>query len=190
MSTQFSSIWPINRTLSGATIPGQSEPGSDGNKGVLRIPQSSSITGASPSDCLVSYLGHSLSGVLPLYREAVGVFYSPSRLGYQDTHWWVGGWGSYHSAEKESMHSTAPAYWTRILTWNYNYLLMDTNIYIFYTFDSSLSHSSLSQLATHSSRQRFHSHSPFFPAELQTFHRRLFKTRSQKWESAKIHSLP
>ena len=30
-------------------------PGSDGNKGVLRITQSSSITGASPSDCLVSY---------------------------------------------------------------------------------------------------------------------------------------
>ena len=36
----------------------QSEPGSDGNEGVLRIPQS--ITGASPSDCLVSYQEHSL----------------------------------------------------------------------------------------------------------------------------------
>ena len=54
-TTQFSSIWPINRTLSGATIAGQSGPGSDGNKGVLRIPQSSSITETSPSDCLVSY---------------------------------------------------------------------------------------------------------------------------------------
>ena len=31
----------------------------DGNKGVLRIPQSSSFTGASPSDCLVSYPEHS-----------------------------------------------------------------------------------------------------------------------------------
>ena len=55
MSTQFSSIWPLDRTLSGATSPSQSEPGSDGNEGVLRIPQSSSITGNSLSDCLVSY---------------------------------------------------------------------------------------------------------------------------------------
>ena len=63
--------------LSGATTTGQSEPGSNGNEGVLRIP------GTSPSDCLVSYPGYSLGGVLPLYREAVGVFYSPSRLGKQ-----------------------------------------------------------------------------------------------------------
>ena len=55
ISTQFSSIWPIDRTLPGATTPGQSGPGSDGNQGVLCIPQSSSITGTSPSDCLVSY---------------------------------------------------------------------------------------------------------------------------------------
>ena len=47
-------------TLLGATTPGQSEPGSDGNDEVLRIPQNSSITGTSPSDYLVSYLGHSL----------------------------------------------------------------------------------------------------------------------------------
>ena len=44
----------MNRTLSGATTPGQSGPGSDGNEGVLRIPQSSSISGASPSDCFLS----------------------------------------------------------------------------------------------------------------------------------------
>ena len=62
---QFTSIWPIDRTLSGAITPGQSGPGIDGNEGVLRIPQSTSITGASPSDCLVSYLGHSLGGVYP-----------------------------------------------------------------------------------------------------------------------------
>ena len=37
MSTQFSSIWPIERALSGTIIPGQSEPGSNGNKGILRI---------------------------------------------------------------------------------------------------------------------------------------------------------
>ena len=37
-----------------------SRPGSDGNKGVLSIPLSSSINGASPSDYLVSYPRHSL----------------------------------------------------------------------------------------------------------------------------------
>ena len=64
INTQFSSIRPIDKTLSGATTPGQSEPGSNSNKGVLRIPQSSNITGASPSDCLVSDLGHLLWGGL------------------------------------------------------------------------------------------------------------------------------
>ena len=58
ISTQFNSIQPIDRTLSGATIPDQSVPGSDGNEEVLCIPQSSRITGTSPSDCFVSYPGH------------------------------------------------------------------------------------------------------------------------------------
>ena len=53
ISMQFSFIWPIDRTLSGATTPGQSGSGSDGNEGVLCIP------GMSPSDCLVSYPDHS-----------------------------------------------------------------------------------------------------------------------------------
>ena len=56
--TSNSSIWPIERTLFGATTPGQSGPRSIGNEGVLYFPQSSSITGTSPSDCLVSYPGH------------------------------------------------------------------------------------------------------------------------------------
>ena len=38
ISTQFSSIWPIDRTQSSATTLGQSGPGSNGNKGVLHIP--------------------------------------------------------------------------------------------------------------------------------------------------------
>ena len=68
--------------LSGATTPDQSGPGNNGNEGVLCIPQSSSITGTSPSDCLVSYPGHLLRwGVLLLCREVVGVFYSPSWQG-------------------------------------------------------------------------------------------------------------
>ena len=57
---QLSSIWPIDRTLSVATTQGQSGPGSDGNEGVLHTSQSSRITGTLPSDCLVSYAGHSL----------------------------------------------------------------------------------------------------------------------------------
>ena len=69
--TQFSSIWPIDRILSDATTPGQSGLGSDGNEGVLRIPQRSSITRASPSDCLVSYLGHSLGGYLSTEIKSV-----------------------------------------------------------------------------------------------------------------------
>ena len=45
------------------------------------IPQSFSFTGTSPSEFLVSYKGHSLWGVLSLYRVAVGVFCIPSHLG-------------------------------------------------------------------------------------------------------------
>ena len=70
ISAQFNFNWPVDRTLSGATTLGQSGPGSDGNEGVLLISQSSSITGTTPSDCLVSYPG-----------DAIGVFYRPSRLG-------------------------------------------------------------------------------------------------------------
>ena len=44
------SIWPIDRTLSGATSPGHVGPGSGGSKGVLRIPLSFSIAEALPSD--------------------------------------------------------------------------------------------------------------------------------------------
>ena len=51
----FSSIWPIDRTLSGATTPGQSGPGSNGNEEVLRISQNSNITVTSALYCLVSY---------------------------------------------------------------------------------------------------------------------------------------
>ena len=47
-------------TLSGATTLGQSRLGSEGNEGVLCIPQNSIITGALPSDFLVSYRGHSV----------------------------------------------------------------------------------------------------------------------------------
>ena len=38
-----SSIWAIDRTQSGATTPSQSEPGSDGNEGVLHIPKAPAL---------------------------------------------------------------------------------------------------------------------------------------------------
>ena len=48
---QFGSIYPIDRALSGAMIPGQSRHGSNGNEAVFHIPQSPSISGWSQSDC-------------------------------------------------------------------------------------------------------------------------------------------
>ena len=48
--TQFTSLGPIDSVLSGATNLGQSGPGCEGNEGVLHIPQSSCITGASLSE--------------------------------------------------------------------------------------------------------------------------------------------
>ena len=53
MSMQFSFIWPIDRTLSIATTLSQTGPRGDGNEEALSIPQSFSITGNSPPDCLV-----------------------------------------------------------------------------------------------------------------------------------------
>ena len=61
---------PLIWALSGATTPGQSGPGGNGNDGVLRI---LSITGTSPSDCLVSYPGLSWwwwGSVTPLQKRS------------------------------------------------------------------------------------------------------------------------
>ena len=92
----LSSIWPIDRTL-GTNTPGQSGPESNGNEVVHCIPQSSSITGTSPSDCLVSYAEHSLAG------------------------------GSYPSAEKQLVYSTAPTDWEKSGLWsNSNEKVLDT----------------------------------------------------------------
>ena len=64
ISTQFSSIWPIDRTLSGSTHSGP-EWTWERWKRVSHIPQSSSITGASLSDCLMSYPIHLLGESYP-----------------------------------------------------------------------------------------------------------------------------
>ena len=73
-STEFSFLWPIDSKLSGVTTPSQSWPGNDGNKGVLRIPQSSSNYGASPLNCLMLYQGHSLGKSYPS-AEMQSVYY-------------------------------------------------------------------------------------------------------------------
>ena len=61
ISTQFSIIWLVDRTLSDVTSPCQREPGSNGNEEKLCIPESFSITRTSPSNCLVLYPGHSFA---------------------------------------------------------------------------------------------------------------------------------
>ena len=86
MSNSF--IWPIDSTLSRATIMDQSESRNDSDEDLLRIPQSSSITGDSPSDCLVSYQGHSLSEEF------------------------------YFSAEMQSVYSTFPTDWVFSYCWD------------------------------------------------------------------------
>ena len=52
-------IWLLDRTLSGATTPSQSGPGSNGNEGILHISQNSRI-GVSPSDGFVPYPDNTL----------------------------------------------------------------------------------------------------------------------------------
>ena len=63
-------INPLKGPLQGATTPGHSGPGGDGNEGVFHIPQGSSITRTSPSDCLESYPRLSLRGLAPLQRSS------------------------------------------------------------------------------------------------------------------------
>ena len=88
-----SSIWPIDMTLSKATTPGQSGPGSNGNERVLHILQSSK-TGVSPLDCFLSYPGHSL------------------------------GFGSYPSAEMQSVFYTHLVDWAVFLLNNNHYFVL------------------------------------------------------------------
>ena len=78
---QFSSIWPTDKTLSGATIPDQSGPGSYSNERVLCIPKSFSITGTS----MFSVISRTLVEGGFYCSKAVGIFYSPSQLGNMGT---------------------------------------------------------------------------------------------------------
>ena len=80
---RFSSFEPIDRTCQVLPLRARVNLGTMATKGYSTFPQSFSIAGTSPSDCLVSYQGRVffLGGVLSLCRETVGVFYSPSWLG-------------------------------------------------------------------------------------------------------------
>ena len=75
----ISSIWSIDRDLSGATTPGQSGPWNNSNKGVLNI------SGASTSD-IFNAISRKLvrwGWDISICRDAVGVFCSPSRQGWK-----------------------------------------------------------------------------------------------------------
>ena len=62
------SLWPIDKTLTGTSTPGQSRPGCNGIDELLTISQSSKTEG-SPSDGLVSYPRHSFEeGLMPFQR--------------------------------------------------------------------------------------------------------------------------
>ena len=77
ISTHFSSIWPIDKTILGATTPGFSGLESDGNEGVICIPESSSIM--EPHHQIILYHIHDTRwGVLPVCKDAFGVFYIPA----------------------------------------------------------------------------------------------------------------
>ena len=58
MSTLFISIYSIDKDTIRCYHSGQECTGIYGNKGLIRIPEISSISRASPSDCLVSYPEH------------------------------------------------------------------------------------------------------------------------------------
>ena len=69
-NTLFRSIWPMDRTPSGATNLGQSGPKSNGNEGARLEPHHQNVLCNIKDTCWV--------GVLLLCIESVGVFCSPS----------------------------------------------------------------------------------------------------------------
>ena len=76
------SIWPIDRTQSGATSPGQSGPRNNDNE--AGIPHSPNLQGWSLAIWWFNVISGILvrGGGLPLHRYAVSVFYSHSWLSY------------------------------------------------------------------------------------------------------------
>ena len=106
ISSQFSTIRHLYRTLLGSTTPSHSESGIDDNEGVVCILQSSSIIGALPSDCLVSYPENSLGeSYLFVLKQSV---YSTILA---------------DSVREYLMPDKWKLFVSSIVTWSYNYLL-------------------------------------------------------------------
>ena len=95
-----SSIWLIERTLSGGATPSQTGTGSDGNKEVFRMLQRNSITGASPSNFLVSYPGL----LLEVSYSSAGI-QSVGSAAPADWATWPSLGLSYYPAEMQSVYS-------------------------------------------------------------------------------------
>ena len=87
ISTLCSFVRPIDRALLGATTPGQSGPGSDGNEGVIRIPPQLQPYWNLIIRCLVLYSGHLLGVLNPLLRCGRCI-QLPQPTGPQETRWW------------------------------------------------------------------------------------------------------
>ena len=84
LSLDVKQFYLSHRTLLGTTIPDESVPGSDGKEEVLHIPQSSTITGASSSDCLMSYPGHLSLRSYPS-AEMQSVYFTAPAIGIIET---------------------------------------------------------------------------------------------------------
>ena len=79
--TNFTFIWPIDRTLTSTTTMGRSEVRSNGNQVMLNVHQRLR-TGLSPSGAIQCHIQDTRwSGVLPLSKNAVSIFYKPAQLG-------------------------------------------------------------------------------------------------------------
>ena len=84
-----SSIWPIDRTLSSATTQGLRGPGSNGNEGVLRIPQTLALLEPHHQfhfNVILKTPVMERRRYLTPYRGAVVVFYCSTRRGGKQTY--------------------------------------------------------------------------------------------------------
>ena len=101
-STQFSSIWPMDRTLPGATTPGRVDLGSMAMKDYSTFPKTPALLD-SHHQIVACYIQDTCcwEGV-PIWRGAVGVFDSPYQLSHS-----LSGTGSSPSEKMQAMNSTA-----------------------------------------------------------------------------------
>ena len=77
-----SSIWTRDRIQSEANTPIQNGPGSDVNEGIPCILQTPALLELHNQIVLYQIKDTRCSGVLPLWRDTVGVFYNLGQLGF------------------------------------------------------------------------------------------------------------